>query len=57
MFRVLLLATCLAVLPVMGCGDGRESSTSFDVGPDGQYPIPGLGFDNRVLVSVRHVGI
>lgn len=60
MLRFLLLSLCAAVcvspLVLIGCDDDESGSSSFDVGPDGEYPIPGLGLNNAVSISVRHVG-
>jgi len=55
-FRTLLFSSCLALAALAGCEDEAPHSTSFSVGTDGEYPVPGLGFDGEVMVSVRHVG-
>lgn len=62
MLRVFWLPMCMALLivsglAVSGCDEKQEDSATFDVGPDNDYPIPGLGLDNQVLIEVRHVGL
>lgn len=55
-FRTLLFSSCLLLAALTGCDDKEPKSSSFSVGTDGEYPVPGLGFDGEVMVSVRHVG-
>lgn len=56
MFRLFLLTCCLMFPALVGCDDDDEDGVSFQVAPDDEFPIPGLGLRNRVYVSVRHVG-
>ncbi len=62
MLRVFWSSLCLAVLVVSGfvatgCNDDEPDTSAFAVGPDNEYPIPGLGLNNEVFISVRHVGV
>lgn len=60
MFRIALLSMALSmalsVTLLAGCDDPDERRVTFEVGPDGSYPIPGLNLNNAVEIQTRHVG-
>lgn len=56
MLRLILLTCCLSLAGLLGCDDEGSDDVSFQVAPNDEFSIPGLGLRNRVYVSVRHVG-
>ena len=56
MLRLILLTCCLSLTALVGCDDEGSEEVSFQVAPNDEFSIPGLGLNGRVYVSVRHVG-
>lgn len=56
MLRLILLTCCLSLTALVGCDDEGSEEVSFQVAPNDEFSIPGLGLNDRVYVSVRHVG-